>query len=140
MHLLGLELPVYFVERARRTSVADRCMFRFSANDALQVQVTHQARNCAPDNRNILAMQLRPDFPNIIDTEMPIEDIKDFGLENFIPSFVCEPALRVVSFPQPFVVGRWGDLQHSIDRFDPIFPMVIINEHRHLRNERSSSA
>lgn len=85
---------------AWRASVVDHCTFRFSANYALQLQVTHQTHSYTPGNRNTLAMQPQPDFPNTIDTEMLVEDAKDFGVKASFPPFTYGPMLRVASCPQ----------------------------------------
>lgn len=101
---------------AWRASVVDHCTFRFSANYALQLQVTHQTHSYTPGNRNTLAMQPQPDFPNTIDTEMLVEDAKDFGVKASFPPFTYGPMLRVASCPQLLLVGQWDDLQQSTDR------------------------
>ena len=135
-----VEIAIHQIRRPRRGLVRDRRLERAAPHRAAQTQITHQALHRAPRHRHPVPLQLPPDLPDTIDLEVLAPHALNARPQARIalrtrrlPLGICPPGCRGI-------VRRRGDRQHRADRLDPVRRSLRIDERRHHRGRRSSSA
>src|SRR5437879_10679414 len=100
----------------------------------------HAHRALASVDLKAIPTHLPPDLPHAVDLEVLIENPQDLRLQNIVPLFACRSAPWFTTLANTLVIGRRGDLKQTADRLDPVFLTVRVDERRHFRKGRSSSA
>ena len=113
---------------------------RFTADDALDVHVSHQT--CYRATRDIDAFpdKLPPDLADAVGLVALLPDAFDLGPQGGITTGTDRQPSRISPLRQMIIVGGRSNRQYRAGRLDPVRIPVRLNEVHHHFDRRSSSA
>lgn len=136
---LSRKLAVHLVVRAGLSGIRDgRALL--APHDTLQIKRFHEPLDRAAGDVLSFSAQLTPDLAGPVAPAAGIENALDLRTVPCIPLRSVRRQIMVAGNRPARIVCRWGDRQHAADRLAPEEITMGVDERRHFRNGRPSSA
>lgn len=135
---LGMELPVYPVQRAGNGFVADAGSHHLAPYNATQTVPAHQALHGAARDFDLLLAHLTPDLFGTIGLKVGLPHAMDVASQQHVASRTRTAQRWIAALRSMTAVVRRSDLLHSANRLGSVHqPMLVDKGHHFLKRRRA---